>query len=83
MDVPGGPLYGGTDRVEVEGVVAVAAVGRAPPHPDQARSPQLGQVVGDQVRRLAGGGDHLAHPQVAIGEQTDDRPAQVVGDDAQ
>ena len=56
-----------TASSEVDAVVGVAAVGRAPPHRDQAPS-AAGQVVGDQALRLAGQLVELAHLPVAAGE---------------
>jgi len=78
MDIRGHGAEGLADGVQVEDVVAVTAIGRAAPHGDQARVAQPSQVIRNQAGRLAGAGHELACPKVPVGEQADDRPAQVV-----
>src|SRR6266540_2196696 len=68
--------------VQVQVVVAVAAVEAAAGGGDQATVAQQPQVVGDQVLRMADQCDQLTDPQVAAGEFGQQPPAQRVSGEA-
>ena len=65
--------------VQVQVVVAVAAVEAAASGGDQPAAPQQPQMVGDQVLRLTGQLDQFADPVVACGQFGQQPPPQRVG----
>ena len=78
---------GGAEQVaaaeQIDPVVDVAAVRRAAPGAHEARIAQLGQVIRDQVLRLAQQFGELANPAIAAGQLTEQLPALWVGDQLQ
>ena len=65
---------------QVGPVVDVAAVGRAAAGADDAGAPELGQVVRDQVLRLADELHELADAAIAAPELDDQLPAQRIAE---
>jgi hypothetical protein len=63
---------------ELEDVVAVAAVGGAAPHRDEAAVAQLTQVIGDQALVPARQLTELAHAPIAAGQLAQEPPPQRV-----
>ena len=78
MDAAGAALEGGLKTFQVQAVVDIASVSRAPPLADDPGSPQLTEVIRHQVGGLADGGNELVHLAVARGQDRDQTPAHLI-----
>src|SRR5439155_23413983 len=65
-----------TETGDVDGVVGVAAIGRAAPSGDEVGIAQLREMVRDQVRGLTHQARQLMHHQITPGERAEQPPAQ-------
>ena len=78
---------GGAEQVaaaeQIDPVVDVAAIRRAASGADETRIAELGQVIRDQVLRLAQPFGELTNPAIAVGQLTEQLPALWVGDQLQ